>query len=53
MGNNCKDCIHRIVCKAWMKELELAEECYTGSDYVTIFDRYNVDGDGCEQFEED
>lgn len=53
MDRNCKKCVHEIVCSNWMKELESAEECYTGSDYVTIYDRYNVNGDGCEYFQAD
>lgn len=48
----CENCIHETVCKAWMRELETAEDAYDSrTDYVTIYDRYVVEGDGCEHFE--
>lgn len=51
--NNCKNCEHERVCKAWKREIDSAEECYSGQDYVTIYDRFIIDGDGCELFKEE
>ncbi len=53
MERNCENCVHEIICRLWKKELDSAEESYTGENYVTIYDRYNVNGDGCEHFRAD
>jgi hypothetical protein len=53
MEKNCTNCIHQIVCKAWKKEIDSAEECYTGENFVTIYDRYNTNGDKCEYYSKD
>lgn len=41
----CVDCIHERVCKAWKKELDSAEEAYSGEYYVTIYDRLLTNGE--------
>ena len=46
--NNCENCIHEKVCKAWNKELESAEESYSGQCFITIYDRFVINGEGCE-----
>lgn len=50
--NNCKKCIHETVCQKWFKELETAEECYSGHEqvYISIYKRHVLNGDSCEHF---
>ena len=49
--NNCENCIHESVCQKWFKELESAEECYSGFIEVSIYTRYTINGDGCEDYQ--
>ena len=47
----CLLCINESLCKAWFRELKSAEECYANlQDYVSVYDRFVIDGDGCEYF---
>lgn len=50
--NDCESCIHEDICRAWNEELKSVEESYSGQCYVTIYDRYIINGDGCELFKE-